>query len=108
MHELLPILLILLFVSCAFGFFLQHVFLSQLRSRHSQKWEALGRPTLFLNNSIANGLAVQRFLWRGEYRALGDRTFARLGNFMRVYMAAYLALFVLIIAVFMMSYGSWE
>jgi hypothetical protein len=106
MNALLPILLILLFTSCAAGLVLQHIFLSRLRSRHLQTWEALGRPTLFLNNSITNSLAVLRFLWRGDYRALGDREFARFACFLRGYMAAYFVLFVLFIVVFMANSGS--
>ena len=106
MHALLPILFVLLFVSCAAGIILHHTFLSRLRSRHSQTWEALGRPTLFLNNSITSGLAVLRFLWRRDYRALGDEEFARLAGFLRGYMAAYFVLFVLTVAVFVTSIGS--
>ncbi|HWX21027.1 MAG TPA: hypothetical protein VN578_14095 [Candidatus Binatia bacterium] len=71
-----------------------------------QTWEALGRPTLFLNNSITNGLAVLRFLWRRDYSALGDRGFARFASFLRCYMAAYFVLFVLFVVVFMTSSGS--
>ena len=106
MHALLPILFVLLFVSCAAGVALHHVFLSRLRSRHSQTWEALGRPTLFLNNSITKSLTVLRFLWRRDYRALGDEEFARLAGFLRGYMAAYFVLFVLTVAVFVTSIGS--
>jgi hypothetical protein len=106
MHALLPILFVLLFVSCAAGLVFHHIFLSRLRSRHSQTWEALGRPTLFLNNSIANGLAVLRFLWRRDYRALGDDEFAGFASFLRGYMTVYLVVFVLTIAVFVTSIGS--
>jgi hypothetical protein len=103
MNTLLPILFVLLFVSCAVGIVLHHVFLSRLRSRHSQTWEVLGRPTLFLNNSIINSLAVLRFLWRRDYRTLGDDEFTRLAGFLRGYMVAYLVLFVVTVAVFITS-----
>ena len=106
MNALLPILFILLVMSCATGFILHYIFLSRLRSRHLQTWEALGRPTLFLNNSITNCLAVLRFLWRRDYRALGDEEFARFASFLRGYMIAYLVLCVLIFAVVITSIGS--
>lgn len=106
MHTLLPILFILLIVNSIVGLVLRNVFLAQLRSRHRQTWDALGRPTL-LNNSIANGLKVQRFLWRQEYRILGDGPFARFGSFLRFYMVAYLLLFGLTIVVFIIN-GIWK
>src|SRR4030095_5262182 len=99
MHALLPILFVMLFVSCAVGFVLQYVFLSRLRTRHAQTWEALGRPTLFLNNSVSNSLAVLRFLWRREYRGLADEQFIRFAAFLRGYLAAYFVLFAFVVAV---------
>jgi hypothetical protein len=106
MRALLPILFIILVVSCAVGFVLQHAFLSQLRARHAQTWEALGRPTLFLNNSISNSLAVLRFLWRREYRGLADEQFVRFAAFLRCYLAAYVVLLALVVAVFVVSIRS--
>ena len=105
MHAILPILFGMLFVSCAVGFVLQHLFLSRLRTRHAQTWEALGRPTLFLNNSISKSLAVLRFLWRREYHALSDEQFVRFAGFVRGYLAAYLVLFGVVIAVFLTGIG---
>jgi hypothetical protein len=103
MHSLLPILFIALLVSAGVGFVLQHTFLSRLRTRHAQTWEALGRPTLFLNNSIPNSLAVLRFLWRREYQSLGDQQSVRLAGFLRGYLAVYLALFGFAVVVFFMT-----
>ena len=100
MQMLLLILFVLLLASCVAGLVLHHILLSHLRSRHSQAWEALGRPTLFLNNSITNSLAVLRFLWRRDYLALDDDGFARLAGFLRGYMITYLVLFVLTMALF--------
>ena len=103
MPTLLPILFVLLLVSCVVGLILQHVFLSRLRTRHARTWEALGRPTLFLNNSISNSLAVLRFLWRREYRDLADNELIRFAAFLRGYLVAYLLLFVLVVAGFVLS-----
>jgi len=103
MHALLPILFIVLFVSCAVGFVLQYVFLSRLRTRHAQTWEALGRPTLFLNNSISNSLAVLRFIWRRDYRNMTDKQLIRFATFLRGYLIAYIVLFALVVTVFVAS-----
>jgi hypothetical protein len=103
MHALLPILFIALFVSTGIGFVLQHRFLSRLRTRHAQTWEALGRPTLFLNNSIGNSLAVLRFLWRREYQSLGDHRSVRLASFLRGYLAIHFLLFLFAVVAFFMT-----
>jgi len=97
---LIPILFVALFVSAICGLALQWTFLSRLRGQHLPTWEALGRPTLFLNNSIMNSTAVLRFLWRRGYRTLGDEQLARLGNFLRCYLAAYLLFFMVVIVLF--------
>ena|SRR5258706_6573507 len=101
MHALLPILFIALVMSAVVGFVIQHAFLTRLRTHHTPIWEALGRPTLFLNNSITNSIAVLRFLWRREYQTLGDHRSVRLARFLRSYLALYVILFTLTIGVFL-------
>ena len=103
MDTLLPIVFALLLVSCGAGLVLHHIFLSKLRTRHSKTWEALGRPALFLNNSITNGLAVLRFLWGRDYHALGDVEFSRFATFLRGYMVAYFILFILTVIIFVVA-----
>jgi len=110
MEPLIAILFIVLAISCLVGFILHCVFLSRLRTRHPQTWEALERPALFLNNSIGNGVAVQRFLWQRKYRELGDEQFVRFADFLRLYYAAYTVLFVLMMLVFIANivmHGNW-
>jgi hypothetical protein len=106
MYVLLPILFIALLASAVVGFALQHAFLSRLRTRHVQTWEALGRPTLFLNNTITNSVAVLRFFWRREYQSLGDKQSVRFASFLRSYFAVYLMLFVFTVVVFLVSIRS--
>lgn len=65
------------------GFVSQCIFLRRLKNDHPQTWEKLGRPTLILNNSIANGWAVFRFVQRGEYESLGDESFIKFSRFMK-------------------------
>jgi Trk-type K+ transport system membrane component len=88
-----------LLIAAGVGFPLHADFLRELRSRHPAVWESLGRPTLFMNNSIANGLAVMRFLWRKEYEALNDRDFAQKARVLRTLSIAYLFLFAVIVVI---------
>ncbi len=104
MHMLPLILFALLFISCLTGFVLQLVFLSRLRTRHPQTWEELGRPGLFHSNP-GNVLAVLRFLWRRDYLALGDESFAKFVDFLRGYMVAYFIFLTLYIVVIFINPG---
>ena len=51
-------------------------------------------------NALLPGMAVQRFIWRREYRALSDRRFTRFAEFIRSYFLAYLLLLLVTFAVF--------
>ena len=46
--------------------------LSQLEQHHTATWEKLGKLTLFMNNSPANGMKLMRFLYRREYSGIAD------------------------------------
>lgn len=72
--------------------------LSLLRDRHPDVWLGLGSPTLFLNNSIQNGLRLERFIWRKEYAQLGDKDLERLARFVRGLFVVYAVAFVAFIA----------
>lgn len=48
--------------------------LSYLEQNHAAAWDALGKPTLFKNNSPANSRNILRFLYRREFARLGDET----------------------------------
>jgi hypothetical protein len=45
---------------------------SYLESHHADVYEALGNPSLFLNNSIQNNRLVLGWLWREEYSDIAD------------------------------------
>jgi hypothetical protein len=83
----LLVLVVTLLVLAGFG--LTGQFLSILRHSHSEVWRSLGSPTLFLNNSISNGLQVLRFLWRSEYRSLGDERLTRIAAAMKITFVVY-------------------
>jgi hypothetical protein len=94
MHALVFFILV---VSVVFGLAMHSRLLRDMRSRHPGVWESLGRPTLVVNNTISNGLAVQRFLWRKEYEALGDPEFERLARRLRTFGICYLIFFAAVI-----------
>jgi uncharacterized membrane protein YraQ (UPF0718 family) len=91
------ILFFALMLAVIVGLVMQHFFLQEMRSHHPDVWESLGRPTLIRNNTISNGLAVLRFLWRKEYQALDDAKFIRFAAFVRAYLIAYTVFFALIV-----------
>jgi len=84
---------LILMAAAIIGFALTSAFLKVLRERHPAVWESLGEPSLFLNNSIANSLAVLRFLWRKDYEALNDPDFAERARVLRLYNILYCAFF---------------
>jgi uncharacterized membrane protein len=94
MHALVFFVLLVAFV---IGLTMHHHLLREMRSRHPDLWESLGRPTLVINNSVSNGLAVQRFLWRKDYEALHDPEFILLARRLRTFNLAYLAFFAVIL-----------
>jgi len=68
---------------------------NRLESAHSKKYEAMGKPTLFLRNNIATGWATIKFLIAREHRTLNDKCLSRLSDAMLVFMIIYILIFVL-------------
>ena len=95
------VLFFALLVAAIVGLAVSQAFLREMRSRHPTVWDELGEPSLWMNNSIQNSLAVLRFLWRKDYEALGDPEFARRAEFLRTYQIAYFIFFGAIIIWFL-------
>jgi hypothetical protein len=74
-------------------FVLIKLLFNRLERAHPKKYEAMGRPSLFLRNNIATGWATLKFLFAREHRQLGDRYLSRLSDSMLVYLSLYLVLF---------------
>ncbi|KPK54328.1 MAG: hypothetical protein AMJ84_01480 [Acidithiobacillales bacterium SM23_46] len=71
-----------------------------LATDHPQKYEAMGKPTLFWNNSPRSGWLLVKFIMTREYLALGNQRLVKLGNFMFGFFVVYGVLFsVLFVAV---------
>jgi hypothetical protein len=74
-------------------FVLIKLLFSRLERAHPRKYEAMGRPSLFLRNSIAGGWATLKFLVTREHKALNDSYLSKLSDAMLVFFAIYLLLF---------------
>ena len=62
---------------------------NRLERRHAAKYEAMGRPSLFLRNNIATGFATMKFLFLRQHRNLGDRVLSRLADGMLAFFAVF-------------------
>jgi hypothetical protein len=78
-------------------FALCKILFNRLERAHPQKYEAMGRPSLILRNSIAGNWFFLKFLTRREYVALNDRYLTQLCSAMRVYIVVYLLLFIVLV-----------
>ena len=83
-----------------YGFLLHRRFLARLQVRHPATWERLGRPSAVYSGSIANGLALGRFIRRREYESLEDDELSSFCGYYRAYALAYAAMFVAMLLVF--------
>lgn len=82
-----------LFTMVIVWFVLLKVLFSRLERKHPQKYEAMGKPSLFLRNNIATGWATMKFLFVREHRPLNDSYLSKLSDSMLAYLSIYLLLF---------------
>ena len=84
---------IVVIIAAVFGTCLHYRYLRTIRLRHPATWQSLRRPTLFsVGGSLMMSLPVIRFLWREEYRQIGDDGFSRLSATVRAYNIVFLLL----------------
>ena len=87
---------LVLFIALASMVLAWFVLIKQLYNRlertHPEKYEAMGRPSLFLRNNIATNWALLKFLVGREHRVLGDYGLSKLSDAMLVFAAIYLVL----------------
>jgi hypothetical protein len=87
------------FVPVLFGmvlvwFVLVKLLFNRLESAHPAKYEAMGRPSLFLRNTIEGGWHLFKFLFTREHRSLNDSYLSKLSDGMLVFFSIYLLIFV--------------
>ena len=65
-----------------------------LRTRHPEKYEAIGKPSLIMNNSLSNNISFIKFLFKREWQDLDDAGLASLGKGMLTFFVIYSVLFL--------------
>lgn len=74
-------------------FVLVKILFNRLELSHPEKYEAMGRPSLFLYNSPAGAFAILKFLVAREHKTLSDGYLSKLSDAMLVFLLLYLVLF---------------
>ncbi len=71
----------------------------RLAQAHPQKYDAMGRPSLFPGNNPSGVFAMLRFLLMREHRVLNDVYLSTLSDVMLVFFFVYLVGFVALFSV---------
>jgi hypothetical protein len=90
---LFPLAFVALFFATCMATIAQVSFLQQLKSRHGEVWNSLGRPSIFFPCRIS----VFLFLWRKAYEPLHDPEFTRVANLLRTFQIAFAVFFAAIL-----------
>jgi hypothetical protein len=104
MSEIAAATFIVLFVVQGLGtviylFLIARMF-SRLEACLPTVYEALGSPSLFLNNNIRNNALVLGWLWRKEYLGLADAECVRRASIVRRLLLALLVNFAILLVLF--------
>lgn len=67
-----------------------------LKERHHETWSTLGEPRNLFRTSIQNQILLNRFVWRGQYRALNDDQLSAVCSWLKILGIA-----------FGVAFGSW-
>lgn len=81
-----------------------HFFMRHLRRNHRETWEALGSPSLVLNNTPMSSIRMGKFLLTRRHRTLGDSRLSLYVYVIRLQWASVLCL-MLVLAVSAFSSG---
>lgn len=82
-----------LFVMVVVWFVLITRLFKKLEHDHPDKYAEMGRPSLFLRNSISSNFATMKFLFAREHKALNDAKLSKLSDSMLAFFLVYLVLF---------------
>jgi hypothetical protein len=85
------------------GFVMHNKFLNKLKEKYPNVWESLEKPSLLKNNSPKNNFAVQRYIFKKEYKALDDKNFISFCDSLRRFNIFYLCYFILCIFIVLNS-----
>ena len=82
-----------LFVMVAVWFVLISKLYRILERDHPSKYAEMGRPSLFLRNSISSNISTMKFLFAREHKLLNNAPLSRLSDAMLAFFLIYLVLF---------------
>ncbi|MDN3523987.1 hypothetical protein QWY79_01750 [Halomonas sabkhae] len=74
-----------------------------LKKRFPEKYKEMGSPKLFRDNDMSETIKLIKFLFKKEWRGLGDSEVSNLGAFMLWFFVAYIVLLLI-----MFSLVLWE
>jgi hypothetical protein len=82
-----------------------------LETRFPELWAQLGKPSLIMNNSISNNLAIFSFLWNKKYRAQNDALFSKqcdIARFSSIFSVTCASIWVMfgLIYILLIEYGT--
>ncbi|MFZ1980351.1 MAG: hypothetical protein WAU61_03530 [Smithella sp.] len=92
-----------LIVLVIIGYAMHNNFLNILKEKYPAIWSSLGSPTLFANNTPQNGLAVQKYIFKKDYKTLDDKKFISFCDSLRMFGIFYLCYFIAGIIFFLVS-----
>jgi hypothetical protein len=93
-QEVPPVFAVALFTMVIVWFVLTKMLFNRLERAHPAKYEAMGKPSLFLRNNIATGWATLKFIVCREHSSLNDSYLSKLSDAMLVYFSIYLLFFL--------------
>lgn len=90
MNKAFPIFFGILLCSAFVWFFLCYRFFKILETRHFEEYEAMGKPSLIMNNSLSSNIKLMKFLFKRKWRELDDSELAKLSRLMLVFFVIYM------------------
>lgn len=100
MSDGVEILFFVLFISVFVWFWLCSRLFQMIKVRHPEKYNLMGMPHLFKNNTPTTNIAFFKFLLKREWRSLNDEDISKLGKIMSVFIVIYTFLIISIFFVF--------
>lgn len=94
---LMPYVFGLLICLALVGLLINRYFYKKLKTEYPEIYESLGKPSVFLNNSIKNSLLVNKFILLRKYKNLPDKKFKTFCDFKIVYGFLIWAVFIILL-----------
>jgi hypothetical protein len=92
-HTLSAVLFPIIFGLAILWLVLVKLLFTRLEKHHPQKYETMGRPSLFLRNNLSGCLAMLGFILSREHKTLGDNFLSKLSDVMLLIFVVYILLF---------------